>query len=89
MLRFLLLFVAPHLTRQDTAMHDCIAPEKVPAIGLYRLARGTSFVSIALAMNVGKRTVVEAAQDVLNALFDARNQYIKFPRTGVETAACI
>ena len=83
LLHFLLLFAVPHLTRQDiAAMHDCIAPEKVLAVGLYRLAHGP-------AMNAGKSTVVEAVQQVVNALFDARNHCIKFPRTAAETAACI
>ena len=40
--RVLLNILAPHLTRQDTAMHDCITPEKVLAIALYRQAHGNS-----------------------------------------------
>ena len=87
--QILLNILAPRLARQDTAMHDCIPQEKVLAIGLYRVAHGNSYVSIGPAMNVGKSTVIEAVQDVVNALFDVRNQYIKFPRTAAETAACI
>ena len=87
--QILLIILAPRLTRQDTAMHDCIAPEKVLAIGLHRVAHGNSYVSIGPAMNVWKSTLIEAVQDVVNALFDVRNQYIKFPRTATETAACI
>ena len=64
----------PHLTRQDTAMHDCIPPEKVLAIGLYRLSHGNSYVSIGPTFNVGKSTVIEAVQDGVNALFDASDQ---------------
>ena len=89
MLHFLLLFAVPHLTRQDIALHDCIAPEKVLAIGLYRLAHENSYGSIGPVMNAGKSTAVEAVQDVANALFDARNHCIKFPRTAAKTAACI
>ena len=89
MLEFLLLFAVLHLTRQDIAMHYCIAPEKVLAIGLYRLAHENLYGSIGPAMNAGKSTVVEAVQQVVNALFDARNYCIKFPRTAAETAACI
>ena len=48
----------PHLTRQDTAMHDCISPEKVLAIGLYRLSHGNSYVSIGPTFSVGKSTVI-------------------------------
>ena len=68
----------PYLTRQDTAMHDCIPSEKVLAIGLYyRLSHGNSYVSIGPTFNVGKSTVIEAVQDVVNALFDASEQFIK------------
>ena len=88
-LHFPLLFAVPHLTRQDIGMHDCIAPEKVLAIGLYRLAHENSYGSIGPAMNAGKSTVVEVVRQVVNALFDARNHCIKFPRTAAETAACI
>ena len=79
----------PHLTREDTAMHDCIPPEKVLAIGLYRLSHGNSYVSIGPTFSVGKSTVIEAVQDVVNAFFDASEQFIKFPTTPAETAASI
>ena len=78
-----------HLMREDTAMHDCIPPEKVLAIGLYRLSHGNSYISIGPKFNVGKSTVIEAIQDVVNALFNASDQFIKFPTTPAETAASI
>ena len=68
----------PHLTREDTAMHDCIPPEKVLAIGLYRLNHGNSYVTIGPTFKVGKSTVIEAVQDVLNALFYASDQLSNF-----------
>ena len=40
-------------------------------------------------MNVGKSTVIKAVQDVVESLFDLRNEYIKFPATEQETAALI
>ena len=40
-------------------------------------------------MNVGKTTVYEAFSDVVNALSDTLNDYIKFPSTEAETTACI
>ena len=79
----------PHLTREDTAMHDCIPPEKVLAIGLYRLSHGNSYVSIGPTFNVGKSTVIDAVQDIVNTHFDASDQFIKFPTTPAETAASI
>ena len=41
------------------------------------------------AINVGKSTVIEAVQDIVESLFDLRNEYIKFPETEQETAALI
>jgi len=78
-----------HLTRQDTTKHDCIPPEKVLAIGLHRLGHGNSYMSIGPTFNIGKTTVIEAVQDVVNALFDASDQFIKFPIRPAETAASI
>ena len=85
----LLNIINPYITRQDTFMRNCIPPEKVLAIGLYRLAHGNSYVSLAPVFNVGKATAIEAVQDVVNVLYDKRNQYIKFPTTPAETEECI
>lgn len=38
-------------------------------------------------MNVGKATAREAFTDVVNALYDFRNDFIKFPTNEVETRA--
>ena len=62
----LLNMVNPHVARQDTSMRNCIPPEKILAIGLYRLAHGNSYVSIAPVFNVGKSTIIEAVQDVVH-----------------------
>ena len=40
-------------------------------------------------MNVKKSTVIEAVQDVVESLFNLRNEYIKFRETDKETAAII
>ena len=85
----LLNMVNPHVARQDASMRNCIPLEKIMAIGLYRLAHGNLYVSIAPVFNVGKSTVIEAVQDVVNVLYDQRNQYIKFPTTITETTECI
>lgn len=60
-------------------------PEKILALGLYRLGHRNSYVSIGPSFNVGKATVVEAVQDVVEALYEVRNEYIKFPETEAET----
>jgi len=78
-----------HLTREDTTMYDGIPPEKVLAIGLSHGKCRNSYVSIGPTFNVGKNTVTEAVRDVVYALFDASDQFIKFPTTPAETAASI
>ena len=42
------------------------------------------YISIAPVMNVGKSAVIETVQDVVESLFDLRNEYIKFPETEQE-----
>ena len=61
--------------------------EKLLALGLYRLAHGNSYITIGPNFNVGKSTVIEVVQDVVEALCDLRNEYIKFPSTNREVLA--
>ena len=68
-------------------LHDCVTPEKLLALGLYRLAHGNSYIMIGPNFNVGKSTVIEVVQDVVEALCDLRNEYIKFPSTNREVLA--
>ena len=81
--------LTPWLTRENTRLRDCIPPEKVLALGIYRLAHGNSYVSIGPVFNVGKSTVIEAIQDVVSALFELKDEYIHFPETVAETTAFI
>lgn len=67
------------ILRQDTRFRQCIKPEKVLAIGLYRLAHGNLYISIGPSFNVGKSTVIEAVQDVVGALNELKDEYIRFP----------
>ena len=79
----------PAVTRENTRLRDCIAPEKVLALGLYRLAHGNSYVSIGPVFTVERSTVLEAVQDVVEVLFNLWNDNIKFPITQAETQHCI
>nr|XP_058957133.1 uncharacterized protein LOC131784349 [Pocillopora verrucosa] len=81
--------LTPWLTRENTRLRDCIPPEKVLALDIYRLAHGNSYVSIRPAFNVGKSTVIEAVQDVVAALFELKDECIHFPQTVAETTASI
>ena len=77
------------LQREDERMRNCIPPENVLAIGLYRLAHGGSFDNAGIAMNVGKATAREAFTDVVKELNDFRNDFNKFPTKETETRASI
>ena len=46
-------------------------------------------MTIGANFGVGKSTVIEAVQDVTGALFELRNEYIKFPVSEAETRTCI
>jgi len=59
------------------------------AIGLYGIAHGGSYNNTDLAMNIGKATAHEAFRDVVDALYDIRNDFIKLPLTVDETAPSI
>ena len=61
----LLGILRPYLQREDTRFRNCVTPEKVLAIGIYRLAHGGSFENAGVAMNVGKTTAIEAFMDVV------------------------
>ena len=52
--------LVPRLSKQNNQFRDAIAAEKVLALGLYRLAHGNSYKTIAPVFNVGKTTVIEA-----------------------------
>ena len=78
----LLNVLRPAVTREKTRLRDCVAPEKVLALGLYRLAHGNSYESIGPNFNVGRSTVLEAVQDVVEALFNLRKEVEKKLKPG-------
>ena len=53
-----------HLVRQPSRFRDQLPPEKILALGLYRLGHGNSYVTIGPSFNVGKATAIEAVQRV-------------------------
>ena len=85
----LLPVLGNRLVRQNTILRNCLSPEKVLACGLLRLAHGNSYESIGPALNFGTTSVIDACQDVVEALYDLRNEYIKFPATVAETMRCL
>lgn len=53
------------------------------------MAHGNSYLTIGPNLNVGKSTVIEAVQGVAGALYELRDDHIKFPETSVELNASI
>ena len=77
------------LVQQQSRFRDPLPPEKILALGLYCLSHGNLYVSIGPSFNVSKATVIEAVQDVVEALYKMRNKHIKFPESEAETRAAI
>jgi len=77
------------LVRQQSRLKDPSPPEKILALGLYHLGHGNSYASIGPSFNVGKATVIEAVQDMVEALYEMRNKHIKFLESEAETRAAI
>ena len=70
-----------NVTREQTPLRASLSPEKVVAVGLYRLAHGASYQVCAGTFNVGKTTVHEAFCDVVSVLNAVKNNFIRFPVT--------
>lgn len=58
----------PVVTRENTRLRDRIAPGKVLALGLYCVAQGNSYENIGPNFNARWSAVLEAVQDVVEAL---------------------
>ena len=74
-------------TRHTLQTGNSVPPEKVLALGLFRLAHVIHISTFLQRWTSENSTVIEAVQDVVESLFDLRNKYIKFPETEQETAA--
>eukprot|EP00794_Sanderia_malayensis_P007619 gene7619-8459_t len=70
-----------NITRGQTRFRASLSPEKVLAVGLYRLAHGASYQVCADTFNIGKTTVHEAFFDVVTVLNTVKNRFIRFPAT--------
>lgn len=56
---------------------------------MYRLAHGTSYLTIGSAFSVGKSTVIEAVQDVVGSLYELWDDHVKFPKNLAEITTSI
>lgn len=83
----LLVTLCRKLQREEMQLRAA-SHQKSLGFGLYRLAHGGSFKYAGIAMNVGKATACEAVTNV-NALYDFRNNFIKFLANKAETRTSI
>ena len=77
------------IVRENSRWRDCLPAEKVLALGIYRLAHGNSYSTIAPVFNIGKSAVIEAVEGVVNALYEIRHEQVKFPEALAEVTASI
>ena len=84
----LLNILRPWLTRQNTCLYDSILLEKMLAIGLYCQAHGNFYVTIASNFNIGKTTIIEAVEDVVDALCDIKQLESNIAFTNQTIIAC-
>ena len=56
------------------------------AIGLHRLGHGSAYVAVGSNFT-GRSTVLEAVEDVVDALLELKNLHIKFPETEEQVIA--
>ena len=81
--------LGPRIVRDNSRFRTCLCPAKILAIGLYRLAYGNSYLTIGPAFNVGESTVIEAVHDIVAALYELRDDHIKFPENLAEITTSI
>ena len=81
--------LGPRIVRENLRFRACLCPAKILAIGLHRLPHGNSYLTIGPAFNVGKSTVIEAVHDVVGALYELRDDHIKFPENLAEITTSI
>ena len=60
-------------------------PRKILAISLHRLGHESSYVAI--GPNFSRSTVLEAVEDVIDALLELKDLYIRFPETEEQVIA--
>eukprot|EP00794_Sanderia_malayensis_P018622 gene18622-20499_t len=73
-----------NICRRQTRMRDCLSPEDILAIALFRLGCGLSHQACANVFSLGKATAFEASSDVISILNTLRNNYIRLPETLVD-----
>ena len=81
--------LTPFLQKEDTIFKRAIPVEKRVAIGVWRLATGNPYRTIAIEFGVGKSTVIKITHDFCSALVEISDRYIKFPKNAVEVGEAI
>ena len=74
--------VGPLLTKQETHMRTCIAPNERLALAIGYLATGETFQSLSFQFRIGKSTVSQILMEVCDAIYQVLGrQHLKTPNT--------
>ena len=71
--------VAQRVRRQDTQFRKALPVDKVVAMGLLRLAEGSSYQSIARCFGVARETVQKSTKKLVEALVEIAGEFIALP----------
>ena len=81
--------LTPYVQKRDTNFRSAIPVEKRVAIGVWRLATGNAFRTIAKTFAVGKATALHIVHEFCEALSRLSSTFVKFPRTPLELGKAI
>ena len=73
----------------DLVEHKAVPIEKRVGVGLWRLSTGNSFRTISKVFGIGKSIVIKLVNELISELVRMSPEFIKFPKTTLETAAKI
>ena len=87
--RFICQTLAIDIQKQDTQFRDAIPVPKRVATALWRLGTKECFRSVGNNFGLGKATAKIVSNDVVHALVNRYDDFVKFPETEQETRATI
>ena len=77
------------MAKADTVFGKAVPKEKRVEVELWRLSTGNSFRTISKVFGIGKSTVIKSVNELISELVRLSPEFIKFPKTTLETGAKI
>ena len=77
------------MAKADPVFRKAVPIEKRAGVGLRRLSTGSSFRTISKVFGIGKSIVIKLVNELISELVRMSPEFIKFPKTTLETAAKI